>query len=354
MKPKLVSIFLIARNNIKTNILPAIMLISIFIFILSACGQSAPPVAETSEATFTLAPAPSTAVETPAKATSTATIIPTPILGVGAKDGAILVYVPGGEFTMGSDSHNNLDEHPIHKVKLNAFWIDQTEVTNQLFSSFVRVTGYRTNAEKQGSSYVHDSSSTLNVIGADWQHPAGPGSDILGKENHPVIHVSWNDAAAYCEWADRRLPTEAEWEKAASWNDLTQEKYVYPWGNDFNGSNVNFCDKNCTLIWTDKNSDDGFAGIAPVRSFPNGASPYGAYDMEGNVWEWTADWYDVYPGGDSSISTDFGQRFRVMRGGAWSEDVRLIGYIVNTTYRFRIDPTVNTDYFGFRCASSLP
>ena len=353
MNIKLVSSLLFARNKKKTTILPIILLISIF--ILSACGQPAPSITETPVSTiFTFTSAPPTATETLVPATSIATTVPAPILGVGSKDGAILIYVPEGEFIMGSDSRINLDEHPIHNVKLDAFWIDQTEVTNPIFLSFISATGYRTNAEKLGSSYVHDDSSSLNVNGANWQHPTGPGSDILGKENHPVIHVSWNDAAAYCEWAGGRLLTEAEWEKAASWNDLTKEKYVYPWGNDFNGSNVNFCDKNCTLIWADKNSDDGYAGIAPVGSYPNGASPYGAYDMAGNVWEWTADWYDVYPGGDSSTSSDFGRGWKVKRGGAWSEDVRLIDYIVNATYRFRYDPPTSDDYSGFRCASSIP
>ena len=249
-------------------------------------------------------------------------------------DGMILLYMPAGEFTMGSDDGGN-EEKPVHTVSLDAFWIDQTEVTNNMFASFIGATGYQTDAEKLGLSYVYDGSKKwVSTNGADWQHPTGPSSDVSGKEDHPVIHVSWNDAVAYCEWAGRRLPTEAEWEKAARGTDQS----IYPWGND--APNINLLNYARTV---------GYTTI--VGNYPDGVSPYGALDMAGNVSEWTADWYDVYPGGDPSISSDFGQIRRVVRGGAWSS---LFESFVRSAIRSRADPTNTIDDIGFRCAASLP
>ena len=165
--------------------------------------------------------------------------------------------------------------------------------------------------------------------------------------SHPVVYVSRDQANNYCAWADRRLPTEAEWEKAASWNDAEQEKYVYPWGNDFNGSLLNFCDTNCPFDWADKNSDDGYSDTSPVGIYPNGASPYGAYDMAGNVWEWVSSIYKPYPfdpadeSGDSTSSDS-----AVLHGGSWYSydgDVR-------SAFRFRGDPSGTGNDIGFRCA----
>ena len=156
-------------------------------------------------------------------------IAPTNALGIGSSqvspvDGMILVYVPAGEFLMGSadsDPEASSDEKPQHKVTLDAFWIDRTEVTNAMFAQFVAASGHKTDAEKVGTGWAFDPTSTSwkVTIDAEWQHPRGPGSDVAGLDKHPVVQVSWNDAAAYCGWTGRRLPTEAEWEKAARGTD---------------------------------------------------------------------------------------------------------------------------------------
>ena len=258
-------------------------------------------------------------------------ILPAPTLtpGVGStivaeKDSMTLVYVPAGKFNMGSD-HDDSDEKPVHTVTLDAFWIDQTEVTNAMYAKCV-----------EAGVCKEPISKTSNTRASYYSN-----SEF---DNYPVIYVDWNMAKTYCEWVGRRLPTEAEWEKAAR----GESAFVYPWGNDFDGTKVNFCDKNCPLDEADKSSDDGFAETAPVGSYPNGASPYGALDMAGNVWEWVNDWYDVYPGGDPNASSDFGQNFRVQRGGTFYNDA---GNVRSAT-RWASVPTFSENIVGFRCAVS--
>ncbi len=269
------------------------------------------------------------------------------------KDHMGMILVPAGQFEMGGRVDDAFDTMPVHSVYLDAFWIDQTEVTNQMFARFVESTGYLTDAEKTGSS--NDFRTTgLEMIwekveGMAWNHPGGPSSNLSGMEDHPVVHVSWNDANTYCSWAERRLPTEAEWEKAATWNDRTAEKYTYPWGNDFEAKRLNFCDKNCLYEFATKQFDDGFAETSPVGSFPDGASAYGVLDMAGNVLEWVADWYapDYY--GHSPTSNPLGPEWgqtHVMRGGAWATD----GYSVSSTRRWEWNPSFPHGALGFRCA----
>jgi ribose/xylose/arabinose/galactoside ABC-type transport system permease subunit/formylglycine-generating enzyme required for sulfatase activity len=220
----------------------------------------------------------------------------------------IMIQIPAGPFIMGSDTGNE-DEAPVHEVDLPAFEIDKFEVTNADFAQFVEATGYETDAEKEGRT-------------KNWQSAAE------GKDNHPVIFVSWNDAVTYCQWAGKRLPTEAEWEKAARGTDGR----MYPWGNEWDASKANV-------------KDIGLRGTACVGSFGAGASPYGVEDMAGNVWEWTADWYEAYPGSDYE-SDYFGQKFRVQRGGGWFETADF----VTTTYRNANSETAASDDLGFRCA----
>ena len=221
-----------------------------------------------------------------------------PAMIVG-RDGAPMVLVPAGEFMMGSDEdeldrwQGNRsafeDEIPRHRVYLDAFYIDAYEVTNMRFQQFVRDTGHRTQAEREGWGYVSSGDKVAQVNSAHWRAPRGPDSHIAGLEQHPVVQVSQEDAKAYCSWAEKRLLTEAEWEKAARGPD----GQTYPWGNQFDGRQTNFCDTNCAYKWKDSAANDGYRYTAPVGSYEGGKSPYGAYDMAGNVWEWVADWYET-------------------------------------------------------------
>lgn len=241
--------------------------------------------------------------------------------------------VPAQTFLMG-DAHgdgNVLDgETPVHAVEIDAFTIDATSVTNADFAKFVAATGYQTEAETYASTAVFHLALDAKpeailgsyqgtpwwvaVSGADWAHPFGPDTSTEGIEDHPVVHVSWNDAVAYCEWAGRALPTEAQWECAAR-GGLVQQRF--PWGNEVGeeGWKLN--------IWqgefpTENTLEDGFLTTAPVRSFePNG---YGLWQPVGNVWEWCADWFDrdyfrVSPAANP-IGAQTGQA-RVMRGGSY-------------------------------------
>jgi len=242
-----------------------------------------------------------------------------------------MLYIPAGDFLMGSadaDSAANDDEKPQHKVYLDAFWIDRTEVTNAQFRKCVEAS-------------VCQAPTTC-----DWGDPTPTYNDDA-KSDHPVVCVDWNQAKAYCEWAGAHLPTEAEWEKAARGTDGR----IFPWGNTFDDSKVNFCDRNCEFDHKDTDADDGYALTAPVGSYPAGASPYGALDMAGNVREWVADWYDgsyyVHSPVNNPEGPDSGD-FRVMRGGSWYPDwsgVRAAG-------RSSRDPGNTASGTGFRCAGS--
>ncbi|WP_271783769.1 formylglycine-generating enzyme family protein [Aquimarina algiphila] len=239
------------------------------------------------------------------------------------KDGPSgMVWITGDQFTMGAlenDSYARTDEKPAHEVKVSGFWMDINEVTNSEFRKFIEATGYVTTAEKKpdweelkkqvppGTPKPHDSMlvaasmvftpvDTDNLFdwsqwwswvkGANWQHPQGPESSIEGKEDHPVVQVSWDDAQAYLNWVGKRFPTDAEWEFAARGG--LQNK-LYPWGNDTNISAFGNTWQGTFPLYN--SLKDGYFTTAPVRTYqPNG---YGLYDMAGNVWEWTSDWYNV-------------------------------------------------------------
>jgi formylglycine-generating enzyme len=234
-----------------------------------------------------------------------------------------MVWIPGGSFLMGSD-HHYPEEAPAHKVRVDGFWMDACTVTNREFASFVDATGYVTVAERpvdaadypgaiEGmlgpSSVVFikpkppvDLSSHYNwwkyVGGANWRHPRGPASSIKGLMDHPVVHVAFEDAQAYAVWAGKELPTEAEWEFAAR-GGLDAAEYV--WGDEMTPGGRHMANTWQGQFPVQNSRDDGYEGTAPVRSFPpNG---YGLYDMAGNVWEWTTDWYQEHGKIDSPCCT---------------------------------------------------
>jgi formylglycine-generating enzyme required for sulfatase activity len=220
----------------------------------------------------------------------------------------IMIEIPAGPFIMGSDEGDSEDA-PVHEVDLPTFEIDKFEVTNADFAVFAEETGYVTFAEKQGVS--------------NWRDEWG-----IGEDNHPVVRVIWDDAQAYCEWLGKRLPSEAEWEKAARGEDGRS----FPWGNEWGANKANVKER-------------GLRGTAAVGSFGDGASPYGVEDMVGNVWEWTADWYQPYPG-NTTEDPYYGEQFRVTRGGGWFDEEAQ----ATTFNRNAADPnrTANDD-LGFRC-----
>jgi formylglycine-generating enzyme required for sulfatase activity len=246
-----------------------------------------------------------------------------------------MVYVPAGEFTMGSDEYS--DEQPVHMVYLDAFYIDKTEVTNTQFAQFLSEQG---NQEEGGVTWldIGDEDCLISQSRGQYQPKSG-------YSDHPVIEVSWYGARAYCEWLGKRLPTEAEWEKAARGAD----GLIYPWGNTFDGTKLNFADKNTNFDWSDSNWDDGYADTAPVGSYPDGTSPYGALDMAGNVWEWVADWYDSGYYAASPESNPKGPAsgdYRVIRGGSWGTS----GARVRAASRLSRPPGGTGSDVGFRCA----
>jgi serine/threonine-protein kinase len=226
-------------------------------------------------------------------------------------DGMVQVFVPQGEFDMGSDDGWE-SEKPVHTVGLKAYWIDQTEVTNVQYSLCV-----------QADACVPPSSSGSFTRDRYYNN--------LDFSHYPVISVSWYDAMAYCEWAGRRLPTEAEWEKAARGVDGR----IYPWGEDIS----------CELA----NYIDCFGDTSPVGSFPFAASPFGALDMAGNVWEWISDWYYVGYYNDSPLDYPLGPdsgAYRVVRGGSWND----YEWYLRTTNRYSYFPDNKRVSIGFRCA----
>lgn len=312
-----------------------------------ATTTNTPEPAQTTTATTTPPP-----TQTPTPSPTSTANLPPPNPEAGESrtrpaDGMEMVYVPAGEFMMGSEEGED-DEQPVHAVAVDGYWIDRTEVTNAQFAQFVTETDYETTAEQEGSGYIYVDGEWGWVDGADWRHPFGPDSDLAGRDEHPVVLVSWSDANAYCEWAGGRLPTEAEWEKAARWDEEAQEARVYPWGDTFDGTRLNFCDSNCPFDWQDDSVDDGYEYTAPVGSYPDGASYYGALDMAGNVLEWTGSAYEPYPydpddGRENMTRTDVRP---VLRGGSWNIDVNF----VRAAIRNDLDPAVRSFIVGFRCA----
>jgi formylglycine-generating enzyme len=247
--------------------------------------------------------------------------IPTP----GAAP-AGMKWIPGGEFTMGTDDENSMpNERPARRVRLDGYWIDETPVTNAQFRQFVEATGHLTTAQrpvdweelkkqvppgtpkppdemlKPGSLVFTPPDHAVDLrdlsqwwtwtSGASWKHPQGPGSGIDGKDDHPVVQVSWDDAAAYVKWAGKRLPTEAEWEFAARGHGQSTANTRFAWGDEFRPGGKWMANSFTGEFPFRNTAEDGYASTSPVRAFP--ANGYGLYDMAGNVWQWTADLYRV-------------------------------------------------------------
>jgi formylglycine-generating enzyme len=293
-----------------------------------------------------------------------------------------MVWIPGGSFMMGSNDKPH--EMPVHRVSVKDFWMDATEVTNAQFAAFVNATGYVTTAEKvpkledfppeerslippemlkPGANHFKKTEQPVELnnplqwweykFHSNWKQPDGPKSSIAGKENYPVVCISYFDAEAYCKWAGKRLPTEAEWERAAR-GGAEQQKYV--WGKEFRPAGKWMCN-----IWqgtfpvTDT-AEDGFHGPAAVRSYPPNA--FGLYEMAGNVWEWTQDWYSesfyTQSPADNPMNTTpdsnnpQGRPCRTIRGGSWlCNDCYCESY--RPSGRQETTPDTSSNHAGFRC-----
>jgi formylglycine-generating enzyme required for sulfatase activity len=272
-----------------------------------------------------------------------------------------MVWIAGGKFEMGADNEQaGPDEFPKHEVSLSGFYMDETEVTNLMFAEFVLKTGYRTTAEKspEQGSFVFSNKTTppqwIWIAEANWKHPEGRGSTILDKQNHPVVHVSWFDANAYCKWKGKQLPTETQWEYASRGGFVN---HIYPWGNDLN-TRTPKCNYWQGEFPYRNDVMDGFMKTSPVKTFaPN---PYGLYDMAGNVWEWCSDNYHFYyysitkekhnpQGPPNSFDPDEpGVIKKVLRGGSFlcSENY-CSGYRVSR--RMKNTPETAMEHIGFRC-----
>lgn len=305
-----------------------------------------------------------------------------------------MVWIPGGEYSMGCLDPRELpsggpdamnDARPLVRVRVDGFWMDKTEVTNAQFAKFIEATKYVTVAERVPKAEDFPDAPPENLVaggvvftppatavllnnhfqwwayvpGANWRHPLGPESNLEGKDNFPVVHVAFEDAEAYCKWAGKRLPTEAEWEFAARGGKAGE---VYAWGDQFRPENKWMANTFQGQFPIRDTAQDGFAGIAPVGQFPE--NPYGLRDIAGNVWEWCADWYraDYYeqlskqgvtvlnPRGpvDSWDPSEPNAAKRVHRGGSFlCTDQYCTRYMIGT--RGKGEHSTGTNHIGFRC-----
>lgn len=307
-----------------------------------------------------------------------------------------MVFIPGGTFSMGTDRAwetlcdmpgTTADATPIHRTYIDAFWMDEHEVTNAQFAAFVRATGYVTVAEKTPTKEEFPQAPAEALVagsavfvparqpiplndhlqwwtykqGASWQHPDGPGS--RAEDNQPVVHVAWEDAVAYARWAGKCLPTEAEWEFAARGGEGGQ---LYSWGNELKVNNKFMCNSYQGTFPVSNTREDGFEGTAPIKQFPpNG---YGLYDVAGNVWEWCSDWYDFdyyrtlslgqttsNPQGParSYDPSEPGVMKKVHRGGSFLCTDQYCARYMNGT-RGKGDWRTSTNHLGFRCVKDIP
>lgn len=296
-----------------------------------------------------------------------------------------MVWVPGGQFWMGAAEDHMKDARPWHRVYVDGYWMDKSEVTNEEFARFVKATGYMTVAERKPRAQDYPQARPEMLIagsvvftpprhpvalnnqfqwwnyvgGANWRHPEGSASSIANRMNHPVVHIAYEDALAYCQWAGKRLPTEAEFE-FASRGGLDRKRYA--WGDEFMPGGKHMANTYQGHFPDTNSGEDGYLATAPVGSFP--ANGYGLFDMAGNVWEWTSDWYraDYYqslaasdqiavnPKGpaDSLDPNEPGVKKRVQRGGSFlCTDQYCARYIAGGRGKGEAD--TGTNHLGFRC-----
>eukprot|EP00658_Telonema_sp_P-2_P036260 TRINITY_DN26269_c0_g1_i2.p1 TRINITY_DN26269_c0_g1~~TRINITY_DN26269_c0_g1_i2.p1 ORF type:complete len:428 (-),score=78.06 TRINITY_DN26269_c0_g1_i2:377-1660(-) len=285
---------------------------------------------------------------------------------------SVLLKIPAGEFTMGTDNPGvpGDGEEPARRVYVESFWIEETEVSNEQFARFVAATNFTTESETFGWSFAFEghvskevSAATtqaaaaapwwLPVQGATWRRPEGPDSHILNRMDHPVVHVSWNDAVAYCDWIGRRLPSEAEWERACRGG---KEDRHFPWGNLLLPKNTHRANIWQGVFPTNNSAEDGFKGLAPVDAF-GAQNAYGVKNMLGNAWEWVDDWWTV----DHSVAAQSVQKSptgpqageeKVKKGGS---------YMCHKSYCFRYRNAARSQNsadsasanLGLRCAKSM-
>jgi formylglycine-generating enzyme len=308
-----------------------------------------------------------------------------------------MAWIPGGEFSMGANDPPDMDEvgmkatedaRPVHRVYVDGFFMDKNDVTNAEFAKFVKATGYVTVAERTPKAEDFPGAPPENLVagsvvfappnhpvplndhmqwwsyvhGANWRHPLGPGSDIKGKDNFPVLQGAYEDAQAYAKWAGKRLPTEAEWEFAAR-GGMAGKPFV--WGDEFRPNGKWMANTHQGHFPDHDSGADGYPGIAPVGQFP--PNQYGLYDMAGNVWQWTSDWYrpDYYKqlasagvtrnpkGPDSAYDPEEPtEPKKVHRGGSFlCTDQYCSRYIVGT--RGKGEVSTGTNHLGFRCVESV-
>ena len=299
-----------------------------------------------------------------------------------------MIWIPGGTFWMGCEDCGMPDALPVHHVTVDGFWMDVAPVTNEQFAKFVQATGYVTVAERTPEAKDFPDAPPENLVpgaavfsppdhdvpfdnyyewwsyvkGASWRHPEGPGSNLTGREHHPVVHIAWDDAMAYARWVGKRLPTEAEFEFAAR-GGLDRKRYS--WGDELKPGG-----KWVVNVWQGRfpvrdTGEDGYRSTSPVQAFP--ANGYGLYDMGGNVWQWCSDWYqpDIYQkhaalyspirnpqGPDSSVDpSEPGVPKRVTRGGSYlCSDRYCSRYLVGS--RGKSEPSTGSSNVGFRCVTS--
>uniref|UniRef100_A0A8C6ZJM9 Sulfatase modifying factor 2 n=1 Tax=Nothoprocta perdicaria TaxID=30464 RepID=A0A8C6ZJM9_NOTPE len=258
-----------------------------------------------------------------------------------------MVQLPGGKFQMGSSSQDNKNEEgPVREVTVKSFAIDKYPITNRDFREFVRERKYKTEAEAFGWSFVFEDfvSEELKKKVTQKLEPSGPGSGIKDRLDYPVLHVSWNDAQAFCKWKGKRLPTEEEWEFAARGG---LEQRIYPWGNKFQPNRTNLWQGSFPRADT---AEDGYHGVSPVTAF-SPQNNYGLYDLLGNTWEWTASEYAA-PGPSSRRRA---QDMRVLRGASWIDTADgSANHRARVTTRMGNTPDSASDNLSFRCQQRPP